>query len=80
MKTDIRTFGAGAENATIWLDELRCGGSESHVALCEHEGWGVHNCNHMEDLAVTCTNDTGQYARSTWGLVHGQVHGSVRGV
>ena len=40
----------------IWLDDLRCSGTETDIALCSHSGWGVHNCQHREDVAVSCTS------------------------
>ena len=47
------TFGQGSGN--IWLDNLRCGGTEDCLGNCTHNGWGVHNCAHFEDAGVRCT-------------------------
>ena len=47
------TFGQGSGN--IWLDNLRCSGTEDCLGNCTHNGWGVHNCAHFEDAGVRCT-------------------------
>ena len=45
-------FGAGS--GQIWLDDVRCSGSETSIVNCRHEGWGVENCGHQEDASVIC--------------------------
>ena len=45
-------FGAGS--GQIWLDDVRCSGSESSIINCQHSGWGVENCGHHEDASVIC--------------------------
>jgi len=45
-------FGAGS--GQIWLDDVRCSGSESLIVNCQHGGWGVENCDHSEDASVIC--------------------------
>ncbi len=44
---------------TIWLDDVRCTGSERSLGACSHRGWGVDNCNHGEDVSVRCSNQAG---------------------
>ncbi|RDD36431.1 Deleted in malignant brain tumors 1 protein, partial [Trichoplax sp. H2] len=48
----------GSSSGQIWLDEVNCGGYETKLAQCSHNGWGSHNCNHNEDISVTCYDVT----------------------
>ena len=38
----------------IWLNNVECNGEESSIANCRHDGWGVNNCNHSQDVGITC--------------------------
>ena len=46
------TYGAGS--GAIWLESVSCGGMETSLAECQHDGWGVHNCRHAEDVSISC--------------------------
>lgn len=43
---------------TIWLQNVKCFGNEGSIALCNHMGWGVHDCGHNNDAGVVCWNQS----------------------
>ena len=53
----------GPGTGPIWLDDVGCKGSESSLSDCPARAWGQHNCDHEEDVGLTCTG-TGGGARS----------------
>ncbi|KAL5013038.1 hypothetical protein ScPMuIL_011589 [Solemya velum] len=44
----------GPGSGTIWVDDLRCTGTERSIDSCGSQPWGVHNCHHNEDVGVIC--------------------------
>ena len=38
----------------IWLDDLECSYGQEILDDCDHRGWGVHNCDHDDDVGVIC--------------------------
>uniref|UniRef100_A0A8C1WZ25 Deleted in malignant brain tumors 1 protein-like n=1 Tax=Cyprinus carpio TaxID=7962 RepID=A0A8C1WZ25_CYPCA len=48
-------FGQGS--GSIWLDEVKCSGSEGTLTQCSHSGLTNHNCNHRKDAGVVCSGN-----------------------
>ncbi|XP_037830972.1 deleted in malignant brain tumors 1 protein-like isoform X2 [Kryptolebias marmoratus] len=77
----VAYFGQGANR--IWLDNVGCTGSETHLTNCSHNGFGIHNCGHGEDAGVICSDYSVRlvgsnqacsgrieiYYKATWGTV-----------
>ena len=48
----------GAGSGPIWLDNVKCDGSETVLVNCTSNGWRTHNCDHEDDASVSCTGKT----------------------
>ncbi|XP_031817661.1 LOW QUALITY PROTEIN: soluble scavenger receptor cysteine-rich domain-containing protein SSC5D [Sarcophilus harrisii] len=48
----------GSGTGPIWLDDVACVGIEASLGDCPASPWGTHNCDHQEDVGLTCTGDT----------------------
>ena len=40
--------------ARIWLDNVRCEGTEARLIECRANPVGTHDCNHRDDVGVQC--------------------------
>jgi len=56
----------GSATGPIWLDDVQCVGTETSIADCSHRGWGVHNCDHTEDVSVSCGTSPVQHGTSIY--------------
>ena len=61
--TDAVDYGLGM--SVIWLQNVRCDGTEAHISECSHGRWGVHNCGHKDDVAVSCFRSWSKYYKPT---------------
>ncbi|XP_048244989.1 deleted in malignant brain tumors 1 protein-like isoform X2 [Haliotis rufescens] len=48
------TNGSGVPNQPIWLDDVRCTGSEAGLGACGHKPWGSSKCHNTENAGVIC--------------------------
>ncbi|KFW10597.1 Deleted in malignant brain tumors 1 protein, partial [Eurypyga helias] len=48
-------FGQG--RGPIWLDDVRCVGTEAALSECRAKVWGIHGCEHREDASVVCSGN-----------------------
>lgn len=42
------------DDTPIWMDNVRCKGTETKLTDCAFLGFGLENCGHYEDVALRC--------------------------
>jgi len=45
------------------MDNVWCIGHESSITYCAHNGWAVHNCDRVNEVAVSCGTSPVQHGR-----------------
>lgn len=61
----------GGGRGPIWMDDLECLGNETSIQSCTRKPWGVNNCGHDEDVAVSCTPGRRRlYCIACWRKLH----------
>ena len=59
----------GAPSQPIFLDMLGCTGSETRLSNCHHNGFGNEDCDHVEDVKLSCSTQ-GLYVICTLFALH----------
>ena len=47
-------FQTGSSSTPIWLDDLSCSSFNTRLDDCSHNSIGSNNCDHIEDVYVSC--------------------------
>jgi len=50
----------GPGEGVIWIDNAACDGSETTIVDCLSKDWSLNNCDHDEDVSISCYDD-GKY-------------------
>ena len=54
-------FDVALPNIPIVLDNVKCGGDETFLVNCTHNGFNEHNCVHYEDIVLECSGSDASF-------------------
>ena len=66
----------GQGSGVVWLDYVRCNGTETDISQCLHNGWGVYDCSRYEAVSIACNPTTPEqgplsiYHRASVSMTH----------
>ena len=49
------TYSEDGPEGPIWMDDVTCSSGTTNFLMCRHSGWGRQNCDHSEDVLLTCS-------------------------
>lgn len=52
-------FGEGT--GLVWMEDVKCTGSESSVRICPTKAFGTSTCSHAKDAGVICNRERKVY-------------------
>ena len=61
MPNFFHLYSYGSATGRIWLDNVRCSGSEETLTSCQRRFFGYHSCSHSEDVAIDCRPGNNAY-------------------
>ena len=48
-------FDQGSSSSPVWIEDLRCSYDYLNSRYtCTHDGIGINDCTHSEDIAISC--------------------------
>ena len=53
-RIDMRNTWTSETEIPILLDDVVCVSGSSDFLSCSSNGWGVHNCNHYNNILLVC--------------------------
>jgi len=63
-KGTVRGQRYGPGTGPIWLSDVRCVGNEQSIANCSHSGLGSTDCQHDEDVSLSCGSSPVQLGKT----------------